>query len=118
MLQAVESAASREQVLAALFKGLADTSRMRVLRACLPEPRCVSDIVADTGLSQPNVSLHLACLWDCGLVEREQRGRRVYYSVSDPRILALLAAADDLLVEVGDRVYVCSRYHEEHKQCC
>ena len=26
-----------------------------------------------TGLAQPNVSAHLACLWECGLSERERR---------------------------------------------
>ncbi len=106
---------TRDSVITALFKGLADRSRLSVLRACLNEPRCVSEITEATGLSQPNVSGHLACLWDCGLVEREQRGRRTYYSVPEPRVRALLAAADDLLVEVGDRVYVCSRYHPEHQ---
>ncbi|HEY5626278.1 MAG TPA: metalloregulator ArsR/SmtB family transcription factor [Dehalococcoidia bacterium] len=107
---------TRDSVITALFKGLADGSRLSVLRACLAEPRCVSEITQVTGLSQPNVSGHLACLWDCGLVEREQRGRRAYYSVPEPRVRALLAAADDLLVEVGERVYVCSRYHPEHQR--
>lgn len=107
---------TREQVTSALFKSLGDPSRLRVLQACTEEPLCVSDIVARTGLSQPSVSSHLACLWDCGLVEREQRGRRVYYGVRDPRVLALLASADDLLTEVEDRVYFCNRYHPEHKR--
>jgi DNA-binding transcriptional ArsR family regulator len=105
---------TREVVLTALFKGLADQSRLRVLMACLEEPHCVSDIIECTELSQSNVSNHLACLWDCGLVEREQRGRHTYYSVPEPRVRALIAAAQDLLVDVGERVYVCSRYHPEH----
>ena len=106
---------TRDSVITALFKGLADRSRLSVLRACLDEPRCVSEITEITRLSQPNVSGHLACLWDCGLVEREQRGRRTYYSVAEPRVRALLAAADDLVVDVGDRVYVCSRHNPEHQ---
>jgi DNA-binding transcriptional ArsR family regulator len=106
---------SREAVLSALFKGLADQSRLRVLMACLGSPRSVSEIVEATGLSQPNVSNHLACLWDCGLVEREQRGRRAFYSVQEPRVRALIAAATDLLIEVEQQVYICSRYHPEHR---
>ena len=97
-------------VKAKLFRGLADTSRLRVLEALRGGPRPVSEVVAATGLSQPNVSAHLACLWDCGLVEREQRGRFVYYRIADPRVEGLLALADDLLVTVGDDVYVCTRY--------
>lgn len=38
-------------------------------------PRSANDVVEETGLSQPNASNHLACLLDCGLVAREQRGR-------------------------------------------
>ena len=54
--------------------------------------------------------MHLACLWDCGLVERERRGRFVHYRIADPRVEALLDAGDGLLLRVGDQVYVCTRY--------
>lgn len=57
--------------------------------------------------------MHLSCLWDCGLVERERRGRFVYYSVADARVLAMLRASEDLLIHVGDQVFVCSRYEGE-----
>lgn len=98
---------------AKLFRGLADTSRLRVMESLKSGPKCVSEIVKATNLSQPNVSSHLACLYECGLVEREQRGRLVFYWIADPRIERLLSCADDLLVTVGDQVYVCTRYREE-----
>lgn len=106
------AAQTAPMVKAALFRGLADTSRLRVLEVLRAGARSVSDVVAATGLSQPNVSAHLSCLWDCGLVDREQRGRFVYYGIADPRVESLLALADDLLVTVGDNVYVCTRYEE------
>ncbi|MBI2544891.1 MAG: winged helix-turn-helix transcriptional regulator [Candidatus Rokubacteria bacterium] len=59
---------------AKLFRGLADPSRLAVLEALRDGPRCVSEVVAATGLSQPNASAHLACLEDCGLVIRDRRG--------------------------------------------
>ena len=71
---------------------------------------CVSDVVAATGLPQPSVSMHLACLWDCGLAERERRGRFVEYRIADARLSALRAAGEGLLSRVGDLVYVCTRY--------
>lgn len=98
------------EVKARLFRGLADPSRLRVLEALREEPRCVSDIVEATGLSQPNASSHLTCLWECGLVDRDQRGRFVYYRIADARVASLLSVASDLLVTVGEQVFVCTRY--------
>lgn len=97
-------------VKAKLFRGLSDSSRLRVVEALRGGPRSVSEVVAATGLSQPNVSGHLSCLWDCGLVDREQRGRYVYYRIADQRVEGLLSLADDLLITHGHDVYVCTRY--------
>jgi DNA-binding transcriptional ArsR family regulator len=95
---------------AKLFRGLADASRLAILEALRGGPRSVSEIVEATGLTQPNVSNHLACLLDCGLTVREARGRFAIYALSDPRVEALLAGADELLSDVAKGVYVCPRY--------
>jgi DNA-binding transcriptional ArsR family regulator len=68
---------------AKLFRALGDPSRLAVLEALRDGPKCVSELVAMTGLSQPNVSGHLSFLRDCNLVIREQRGRFAYYSLSE-----------------------------------
>ena len=98
---------------AKLFRGLADTSRLAVLECLLLQPRCVSEVVAMTALSQPNVSNHLACLRDCGLVEREQQGRFVYYRLADPGVEAILVEVERLLGIVEEAVEACSNYSEE-----
>jgi DNA-binding transcriptional ArsR family regulator len=95
---------------AKLFRGFSDPSRLSILEALREEARSVSEIVEITGLSQPNVSNHLACLLDCGLVEREQQGRFAYYRLSDSRVGALLGTADEILTDVARGVYVCPRY--------
>jgi DNA-binding transcriptional ArsR family regulator len=95
---------------AKLFRGFSDPSRLSILEALREEARSVSEIVEITGLSQSNASNHLACLLDCGLVEREQQGRFAYYRLSDPRVGALLATADEILTDVARGVYVCPRY--------
>ena len=57
----------RTALKAKLFRGFSDTSRLRfwTLRY---GPLTVSAVVERTGLSQSNVSNHLACLRDCDLV--------------------------------------------------
>ena len=103
---------------AKFFRGFSDPSRLSILEALRGGPRNVSEIVRETGLSQPNVSNHLSCLRDCGLVVAEQRGRYVYYRLSDPRIEELLRLADEILADVATGVYQCTRYNvtlnEEH----
>lgn len=96
---------------AKLFRGFADPSRLAILDTLRSQPLTVTEIVEETGLSQSNVSNHLSCLRDCGLVVSEQHGRYVWYQVSDARVHALLAVADELLADVARGVYECTRYN-------
>jgi len=98
-------------IKAKLMRGFADSSRLSILEALRDGPQPVSAIVTATGLSQPNVSNHLACLRDCGLVTAEQRGRAVYYQLCDERVIQLLSLADDLLADLAAQVYACTRYN-------
>lgn len=95
---------------AKLFRGFADPSRLSILEALREGERTVSDLVQTTGLTQPNVSNHLSCLRDCGLVAVRQQGRFAYYSLSDDRVAKLLILADELLADVARGVYECTRY--------
>jgi len=95
---------------AKLFRGFADPSRLAVLEALREGPRCVSEVVKLTGLSQPNASAHLACLEDCGLVRKERRGRFVYYRIAHKNVTVVLEQAEGILAEVGSFVYRCTRY--------
>lgn len=97
---------------AKLFRGLADPSRLAILETLRGGALTVTEIVAATGLSQSNASNHLACLWDCGLVAREQEGRYVRYRLSDDRVADVLHLTDVLLADVARGVYECTRYEE------
>ena len=92
-----------------LFRGLGDPSRMALIAELARGERRVNDLAAATGLSQSNVSKHLACLWDCGLVERERRGREIHYRLVDG-LPELLSAADTVLELTGERVMACPRF--------
>ncbi len=98
------------ELKAKLFRGLADRSRLAILEALRGGPQTVGELVRATGLSQPNVSNHLQCLRDCGLVERHRRGRFAFYRLSDGRVDQLLGLAERVLAEVARGVYACTRY--------
>jgi ArsR family transcriptional regulator, cadmium/lead-responsive transcriptional repressor len=89
-----------------LLHGLADPSRLRILRALFADEQRVSDIVAQTGLSQPNVSKHLACLRGCGLVQRRPDGREAFYRASDG-VEELFAALERLIERLGADIASC-----------
>jgi DNA-binding transcriptional ArsR family regulator len=89
-----------------LLHGLADPSRLRILHTLLDGERRVVDIVAQTGLSQPNVSKHLSCLRGCGLVQRRPDGREAFYRLTEG-VEALFDAVDQLLEAVGPEVASC-----------
>ena len=91
------------------FHGLAGHSRLSLLGELERGERRVSDLVSTSGLTQSNVSKHLACLWDCGLVERERRGREIHYRLV-AGIADLLASADAVLAATGEKVRACPRY--------
>lgn len=97
-------------IKARLFRGFSDPSRLKILETLRTGGHTVGAIVEQTGLSQSNVSNHLGCLRDCGLVTSEQRGKFVEYYLSDGRINDLLSLAEMLLADVARGVYQCTRY--------
>ena len=72
------------EATATLFRALADPARVKILNllAHSDGPVCVCEFVPAVELSQPTVSHHLKKLTDAGLLEREQRGKWAYYSLS------------------------------------
>ena len=105
------SAPSKTALQAKLFRGFGDPSRLGILEVLRNGPLTVTEIVEATELSQPNVSNHLSCLRDCGLVVAEQQGRYVTYHLSDDRVGELLALTESLLADVARGVYECTRYN-------
>jgi len=99
------------EIQAKLFRGFSDPSRLSILDVLRDGAHTVSEIVEITGLTQSNVSNHLGCLRDCGLVTAKQQGRFVYYELSDERVGQLLMLADELLADVAKGVYECTRYN-------
>lgn len=100
----------RPTAAATLFRGLGDTTRLSLLLSLLEGERRVADLVAAVGTSQANVSGHLACLKECGLIKARPDGRQVFYSLAVPELFDLLSAAENVLAVTGDAIELCPRY--------
>ena len=59
------------------------------------DPVCACHLIEPLGLSQPTVSHHLKRLVDAGLLDREQRGKWAYFSLT-PEAGTRLAGLVDL----------------------
>jgi ArsR family transcriptional regulator len=73
-------------IMAERLKALGDETRLELVLAVAASHNteaCVCDLTPSTGLSQGTVSHHLKILVDSGLLEREQRGKWAYYSLTD-----------------------------------
>lgn len=103
---------------AKLFRGLADPSRLAIIEAVRSSAKTVSEIVAVTTLSQPNVSAHLTCLKDCGLVASRQEGRHVLYALGDPRLEIMFQAAEGILSGTAERISCCANYECQTANKC
>ncbi|WP_375429790.1 ArsR/SmtB family transcription factor [uncultured Friedmanniella sp.] len=81
--------------LAALLKAVADPTRLRLLSLLAQASdaeRCICDLTAPVGLSQPTVSHHMKILVEAGLLTREQRSKWAYYRLVDGAAEALTTA--------------------------
>lgn len=83
-------ASSRDPALMGLFEKaasyfslLSEPSRLLIVQAICYQECSVQEVVARTGLPQPNVSRHLALLHRSGVLSRRRSGTSVFYKVSD-----------------------------------
>lgn len=106
----IGTAADLRELRAKVFRGLADPTRLAIVTSLLGRRRNVGEIVEVTGLSQPTVSAQLACLYECGLVRREQEGRFVYYDLAGSDVRALLQRVDALLERTAEQIAACVNY--------
>lgn len=94
----------------ALFRSLADPTRLAIVRRLAAGEARVVDLTQALGLAQSTVSTHVACLRDCDLVTGRPHGRQVFYALARPELLDLLAAAETLLAATGSAVALCPNF--------
>lgn len=95
---------------AQLFRSLGDPMRLAILGILANGERRVTDLVTELQTSQANVSGHLACLKDCGLVVDRPQGRAVFYRLAQPELFDLLRSAEALLEATGSVIALCPNF--------
>ncbi len=97
------------EVLVKFFKGLGDSTRLRIIEALLGKERKVSELINLMGVPQSNVSNHLACLKWCGYINSRKEGTSIYYRISDDRVRKVLSLAKEIIADHAENLYSCTR---------
>ncbi len=93
--------ASRLDVMNRLGRAMADPTRSKILMTLLDAPSYPGVLSRELELTRSNVSNHLTCLRDCGIVVAEPEGRQARYEIADPHLAAALVALVDVTL-AGD----------------
>ena len=75
--------------IAERFKAMSDPTRIRILDRLRDGERSVSELTAELGGSQQNISKHLVTLHRDGILGRRKQGNRVIYWIADESVLDL-----------------------------
>jgi ArsR family transcriptional regulator, lead/cadmium/zinc/bismuth-responsive transcriptional repressor len=90
--------------LAAVFKVLANDTRLRLLHALVrADELCVNDLAASLGMKPQAVSNQLQRLSDLGIVASRRNGNSIHYRLVDLCVRSLLDQGLCLVEESNDR---------------
>jgi ArsR family transcriptional regulator len=84
-------------VKARMFRTLGHPVRIRILELLRDGERSVGDVQLELNLDSSGTSQHLSALRQLGLLDSHRVGTSVFYSIADPRVTELLAAAKQIL---------------------
>ena len=102
IVQCTLTIASRLDVMNRLGRALADPTRSRIILTLLDHPAYPAELARALDLTRSNVSNHLACLRDCGIVVSEPEGRRTRYEIADPHLTQALTTLVDATLAVDE----------------
>ena len=100
--QPVLTIATRLDVMNRLGRAMADPTRSRILVTLLDGPGYPAVLARELELTRSNVSNHLACLRDCGIVVAEPEGRQTRYEIADPHLARALTALLEVTLAVDE----------------
>ncbi|MCX9080901.1 MAG: metalloregulator ArsR/SmtB family transcription factor [Candidatus Methanoperedens sp.] len=100
------------KIKAKFFRGFADPTRLAILECLRDGEKIVTEIAQETGQSQSNISNHLSCLLECGLLKNRREGKNISYSIRNETVKELMENSDIVLSEIYQEIFECIRYEE------
>ncbi len=92
------------KIQADVLKTLSNPKRLEIVHLLASGPREVGRLADELGISQPNVSQHLAIMRSAGVVEAERDGREVRDRLADPEIIVACETMRGVLMRRLSRI--------------
>ena len=92
---APDSALESDQVFeqaAEVFRLMSAPMRLKIISALCNGEKNVGELLAEIHTTQPNMSQHLATLFQAGVVGRRREGVQMYYRITNERVVSLCRA--------------------------
>jgi len=80
-------------------KFMSNSKRIEILFLLDKKELCVEELAEKMEVNIPNVSQHLAIMRERGVVESRRDGTKIYYKLTNPKILQACLMMRDILVE-------------------
>jgi DNA-binding transcriptional ArsR family regulator len=81
-----------------LCKTFSNPSRMQVIKLLYKKEMQASELIKETEMSKANLSQHMAILVKNGIVNAKKDGRKICYSLSDPKIRQACSIMQDVMI--------------------
>ena len=82
-----------------MFFGLADKTRLMIMKLLSYGELCACEITAALDLTQSTTSHHLGILERTGLITPRREGKWIFYRLTDPKAVALIMKGSRSLAE-------------------
>ncbi len=84
---------------AKMLKSLGNVYRLQIIQLLMSGEKNVTELNAQVKVSQPALSQHLARLRKEGIVQARRYQRQIFYRISNPQILRILAVVEDVIAQ-------------------
>jgi len=75
-----------------VLKSLSDDTRFKIVEFLLDGEKCVCEIFPYVKRTQSTVSIQLGKLEDAGILKSRRKGKKIFYSISDMRVVDVFKA--------------------------
>jgi ArsR family transcriptional regulator len=83
--------AAKADGIAVMLSCIAHSSRLMIICMLLKREMFVQELIEKLGTTKGNISQHLRVLADRGLIQKRRDGNRIFYSVKDSNLKALVS---------------------------
>jgi DNA-binding transcriptional ArsR family regulator len=86
---------------ARFLRCIGEPTRLQILKLLTRGERCVGELTNVLNREQSLVSHHLRALKECNIVKERQEAQKVYYKLTDTRLVKLIVDCEALMQELS-----------------